>query len=142
MPSAGNALVTSVHSRSTRIGVLSSLANGAIVERQSATIRAASSAKPRSRAGRPTASSKPSERRLGIADHPDRIRIAAPDFERVGVDLHDLCRERRNHPIKGDLIAGIAADIQDQIGRMNDAVGRRCGIAAGHADMQRDAGLE
>jgi hypothetical protein len=64
MASAGKALPISAQSRSTRTGDLSSAQSGAIAARHSATMRTAASAKPRSRAGRPIAST--SRKRLAF----------------------------------------------------------------------------
>ena len=99
-------------------------------------MRAASSAKPASRAGLPIDLVQPSQGRLRVADEPCRVRVAAPDLQRIGVDLHDLRVERRHGPVQRDLVAGIAADEQHEIGAVHDAVGRRRGIAAGDTGRQ------
>ena len=76
------------------------------------------------------------EGRFRVADDAVRVRIAAPDFERIGFDLHDRRVVSRDGPVKRYLVAGIAADEQHELGAMHDAVGGRRGIAAGDPGRQ------
>jgi len=52
-----------------------------------------------------------------------RVRVTAADFERIGVNLHDFCVDRRDLQ-SAHLVAGVAADEQHQFGTVHDAIGR------------------
>ena len=80
---------------------------------------------------------KPRHRRLGVAHQAEGGRIAAAQFLRIDVDLHDRGAGGRNPPGVGQQIAGVAADEQHHVGAMDDAVGGRRRIEPRHADGQR-----
>ena len=71
---------------------------------------------------------------LRVANDTRRVRVAAPNFQGIGIDLHDLCVAGRHRPVQGHLVARIAADEQHEVGAVHDAVRRRRGIAAGDTD--------
>ena len=90
MPSAGKARVTSAHSRSTAIGAVFFSTSGAMR-------RAPIGDDPRRLLGKTAVALRPAddlvepgERRLRVADDARRIRVAAADLQRIGIDLHDL----------------------------------------------------
>ncbi len=84
---------------------------------------------------------QPGDSLLGIAHYPNGPGIAAADLGRVDVDLHHW-RARRRHGVSiGHLVAGIAANVDDQVRLGHHLVGAARGVRADHAHAQR-VGIE
>ena len=75
--------------------------------------------------------------RLRIAEYRNGIRIVAAELVGIDVELDHFRAGRREHPVVGDLPAGVAADEEHEIGFGERAIGAVARIRARHADRQR-----
>ena len=135
MPSAGNARVTSAHSRSTRIGAVSFSTSGdrrAPIRDDARRLldKAAVAHRPADELV------EPGQCCLWIADDTRRVRVARPISSGSASICTIVVSRGGTVQFKRHLVAGIAADEQHEIGAVHDAVGRRRGIAAGDTGRQ------
>jgi hypothetical protein len=77
------------------------------------------------------------QRHLGVAEDRRDVGVVAAELGWIDVELDDPASGRREHPVVGDLPAGVAADEEHEVGFRQRAVGAVARIGAGDADRER-----
>ena len=77
------------------------------------------------------------QRLTRVADQRERLRVVAPDFLRIDVDLDHGRTRRRRRVVERRRLAGLAADVDDDVGIRERPVGD--GISHRAADAQRQS---